>query len=420
MKHFFAVVLMLLNVPINMHAQTLTIEECYTLAEKNYPLTQQRELIARSKEYSIQNLSSGYMPQLVINGQATYQSAVTQVPVSIPGQEIPTLSKDQYRIYAEINQSLFDGGLIRYQKQSQEVNALVEAQKLEVELYKLKERINQLFFGILLIDEQIKQVDLLKNDLQLGMRKTEAGIANGIAFKSSLNMLKAELLKSDQRTIELKALKRAYIDMLSMFINRDLNEQVILSKPNTIVASEEINRHELRVFDDQMEGLSVQNKMLSARNLPRVSLFVQGGYGRPALNMLSNEFEPYYIGGLRFSWSLSGFYTVKRERAILDLTRQNILTQKETFLFNTNFALKQQNAEVAKYNDLLATDEEIVALRTSVKNTASVQLENGAINTNDYLREVNAEDQARQNKIVHQIQWLMAQYAIQTTTGNSK
>jgi outer membrane protein TolC len=420
MKHFFAVVLMLLNVPINMHAQTLTIEECYTLAEKNYPLTQQRELIARSKEYSIQNLSSGYMPQLVINGQATYQSAVTQVPVSIPGQEIPTLSKDQYRIYAEINQSLFDGGLIRYQKQSQEVNALVEAQKLEVELYKLKERINQLFFGILLIDEQIKQVDLLKNDLQLGMRKTEAGIANGIAFKSSLNMLKAELLKSDQRTIELKALKRAYIDMLSMFINRDLNEQVILSKPNTIVASEEINRHELRVFDDQMEGLSVQNKMLSARNLPRVSLFVQGGYGRPALNMLSNEFEPYYIGGLRFSWSLSGFYTVKRERAILDLTQQNILTQKETFLFNTNFALKQQNAEVAKYNDLLATDEEIVALRTSVKNTASVQLENGAINTNDYLREVNAEDQARQNKIVHQIQWLMAQYAIQTTTGNSK
>jgi outer membrane protein TolC len=402
----------------NGYAQLLTIEDCYALAEKNYPLVKQRELITRSADYSIQNLSSGYLPQVSINGQATYQSEVTQIPIQIPGREIPILSKDQYKLYAEINQSVFDGGVIRRQKQSHEVNALIEQQRLEVELYKLKERINQLFFGVLLADEQIRQADLLKNDIQLGIRKTESAIANGTAFKSSLDIVKAELLRANQRTTELVALRKAYIDVLGLFINRELDDQVTLSKPGAIATSAQINRPELLMYEYQTKNLDVQNKILSARNLPKLSLFAQGGYGRPALNMLSNDLEMYYIGGLRLNWSLSGLYTMKRERAILDITRKSIDAQKETFLFNTNFTLRQQNAEVNKYNDLLVADDEIVALRTSIKNTASVQLENGVIHTNDYLREVNAEDQARQNKIVHEIQWLMAQYAFQTTTGN--
>jgi outer membrane protein TolC len=299
------------------------------------------------------------------------------------------------------------------------MNALVEQQRLEVELYKIRERINQLFFGVLLVDEQLKQADLLKNDIQLGIRKTEGALANGAAFKSSLDMLRAELLKANQRTTELAALRKAYTDMLGLFINRELDAQVTLARPAAITESTQINRPELLVFEYQKKSLEVQNKILSARNLPRLNLFVQGGYGRPALNMLNNDFKSYYIGGVRLNWSLAGLYSTKRERELLDITRKNIDVQKETFLFNTTFTRKQQNAEVTKYNDLLVADAEIIALRTSVKNTASVQLENGVINTNDYLREVNAEDQARQSKIVHEIQWLMAQYALQTTMGNA-
>ena len=409
----------LLTLTCHVYAQSVTIEECYVLAEKNYPLLKQRELIRRSADYSVQNLSNGHRPQISINGQATYQSEVTQIPIRVPGQEIPVLSKDQYKLFAEVNQSLFDGGLIRQQKQSQEINATVEQQRLEVELYRIKDRINQLFFGVLLVDEQIKQADLLKSDIQLGMRKTEGAIANGAAFKSSLDMLKAELLKANQRTTELAALRKAYMDMLGLFINRELDAQVTLVRPAALSVSTQINRPELLVYEYQKKNLDVQDKILSARNLPKLNLFVQGGYGRPALNMLNNDFKSYYIGGLRLNWSLAGLYSTKRERALLDITRQNIDVQKETFLFNTNFTVKQQNAEVTKYSDLLAADAEIIALRTSVKNTASVQLENGVINSNDYLREVNAEDQARQSKIVHEIQLLMAQYALQTTMGNA-
>ncbi len=398
-------------------AQSLTIEECYALAAQNYPLVKQRELITKSNEYTLQNLSKGYLPQLSIIGQATYQSEVTQVPIDAP--LIPTLSKDQYKLYAEVNQTLFDGGVLKQQKRTQESNTVVEQQKLEVELYKIKDKINQLFFGILLVDEQIKQTTLLKDDITLGLKKTEAAIANGTAFKSSADILKAELLNADQRTTELKAARTAYADMLGLFVNRPLTPDINLEKPKSLVVAQEINRPEITLYEYQNKTVDAQYKMITARSLPKLNFFVQGGYGRPALNMLSNEFESYYIGGLRLNWSLSGLYTIKKDKALLDLNRRNIEVQKETFLFNTNYTLKQQSADVNKYNELLTSDEQIVALRTNVKNTASVQLENGVINTNDYLREVNAEDEARQNKIVHEIQLLMAQYAQQTTTGNS-
>lgn len=402
-----------------LHGQSLTIETCYSLATENYPLVKQRELLAKSNEYTLQNLSKGYLPQLTVAGQATYQSEVTQVPISLPGMDIPTLSKDQYKFYGEVNQTLFDGGVIKQQKLTQQSNLEVEQQKLEVELYKIKERINQLFFGLLLVDEQIRQTELLKQDINLGLKKTEAAIANGTAFKSSADVLRAELLNADQRTTELKAARSAYAEMLGLFINRPLDANVTVEKPKTLTLSSDINRPEIILYESQNKTIDAQYKLLTARNLPKLNLFVQGGYGRPALNMLSNDFEAYYIGGVRLNWSLSGLYTLKKDKALLDLNRKTIAVQKETFLFNTNYSLRQQSAEVNKYTELLTSDNDIIALRTSVKQTASVQLENGVITSNDYLREVNAEDKARQNKIVHEIQLLMAQYAQQTTTGNS-
>lgn len=401
------------------HAQSLTIETCYSLATENYPLVKQRELLAKSNEYTLQNLSKGYLPQLTVAGQATYQSEVTQIPISLPGMDIPTLSKDQYKFYGEVNQTLFDGGVIKQQKLTQQSNLEVEQQKLEVELYKIKERINQLFFGLLLVDEQIRQTELLKQDINLGLKKTEAAIANGTAFKSNADVLRAELLNADQRTTELKAARSAYAEMLGLFINRPLDASVTVEKPKTFTVSSDINRPEITLYESQNKTIDAQYKLLAARNLPKLNLFVQGGYGRPALNMLSNDFEAYYIGGVRLNWSLSGLYTLKKDKALLDLNRKTIAVQKETFLFNTNYSLRQQSAEVNKYTELLTSDNDIIALRTSVKQTASVQLENGVITSNDYLREVNAEDKARQNKIVHEIQLLMAQYAQQTTTGNS-
>lgn len=399
-------------------AQSLTLDECYAMAEQNYPLIQQRELIGKSKEYSLSNVSKGYLPQLAINGQATYQSDVTRIPFDTPGSRAPLISKDQYKVYGEATQTLYDGGVIREQQANLEVNAKIDEQKLEVELYKLKDRVNQLFFGALMIGEQLKQNDLLIQDLQNGIAKTDAAVANGTALKSSLNVLKAELLKARQRAVELNATRVAYTDMLGLFMNRSLGDSAVLVKPAAPVVEQEIRRPEMQLYAYQDQSTEVQYKMLAARNRPKLSLFLQSGFGRPALNMLDNTLKGYYLGGIRLNWSLSGLYTNKGDRALIDLNKRNIDVQRRTFLFNTNMTLQQQNREAAKYQQLLASDDEIIALRISVKNAASAQLENGVIDTNDYLREVNAQDQAQQSKILHEIQFLLAQYNQKTTTGN--
>lgn len=399
----------------------LTIREAYQLARKNYPMIRQRGLIEKTRDYSVANAAKGYLPQFTVQGQATYQSAVTEfkLPVSIPGVEFPSISKDQYKVYGEVNQTIYDGGNVRTQVRSHEANAQVESQKLEVELYKLNERVNQLFFGVLMLDEQLKQNDLLKKDINLGIRKVQALIDNGTAFKSNANTLKAELLKADQRGIDLNASRKAYLEMLGMLIAQPLDGSAVLEKPANLTAGSDISRPELKLYEAQNRNLDVQAQLLDVRNRPKLNFFFQGGYGRPALNILSNGFDPYYITGLRLNWSLSGLYTIKKDRELIRTNRDAIQLQKETFLFNTNLVVKQQNAELDRFSQLLATDDEIITLRESIKTTAAAQLENGVINTNDFLREVNAEDQARLNKILHGIQLLMAQYNLDNTLGTN-
>ncbi len=394
----------------------LSIDTCYALARQNYPLLKQQGLIEKSSAYTVENATKGYLPQFSINGQATYQSDVIQFPAQLPG--VSQLSKDQYKFYAELNQSIYDGGAIRQQKKIIQANAQVEQQKLEVELFKLQERVNQVFFGILLLEEQLKQTELLQQDIQNGIRKTQGAVDNGAAFKSSVDLLKAESLKVGQRSIELQANKKAFIDMLALLTGQALDESTKLAIPSDPNLSQNINRPELLLFDYQRQTLDAQNGLLQSKNRPKIGFFFQGGIGRPAFNFLSNDFDPYYIGGLRLNVPLSGFYTLKNERNLLDLNKKTVDVQRAVFLFNTNLALKQQNAELSKLQALIRADEEIISLRGSVKNTASVQLENGVITSNDYLREVNAEDSARQAKILHDIQYLMAAYNLKTTTGN--
>lgn len=410
--------------PAKTHAQQihLTIDEAYQLAQKNYPLIKQRGLISKTKEYSVDNAAKGYLPVFSINGQATYQSAVTNFPFTIPlpGFSMPAYSKDQYKIYAEVNQVIYDGGVIKNQKQVAETNEIIQQQNLEVALYTLYDRVNQLFFGALLINEQLKQNELLNKNIQNGIDKAKALLANGTAYRSSVDELSAQLLQTQQSGVELKSAKKAYLDMLSLFTNKQLDENSILEKPATAMLSDNINRPELLFYDYQKKTYDLQDELLKTQLHPKFNLFVQGGYGRPGLNMLSNDFALYSIGGLRLNWNLGSLYTFKNQKQLIDINRKTIDVQKETFLFNTSITQKQQNAELAKYVELLKKDESIVALRESVKNAAAAQLENGVLSAHDYITQVIAEDQARQNLILHNIQMLQAQYNYQNTTGNIK
>jgi outer membrane protein TolC len=404
------------------HVLILNIDSCYAMAKRNYPLVKQYDLIEKSKLYSLDNVSKGYLPQVNIGGHATYQSDVTQptlnqnLPGSLPIFE--TISKDQYKIYGEVVQPITDLFTLSNQKELVEKNAEMEAQKLEVELYRLRERIDQVYFGMLLIDLQLEQNEIMKKDIQTGIDKTTAAIENGVALKSNLNLLKAEMLKANQRSTELNAGRKSYDDMLGLFIRTAVTENTELRKPEAPQFSSVIIRPEIEMYDRQKQVFDVQGNIVNARNLPRFSLFLQSGMGRPALNMLSNNFDFFYIGGFRMNWSLTSFYTAGKEKRLLGFNQNSLEIQKETFLFNTNLAVKQQFNEVAKIESLIQSDTEIIELRENIKTTAQNQLANGVITANDYVTFVNAEDQARQNLLLHQTQLLMVLYNNKTTTGN--
>lgn len=397
---------------------TLTLDSCYILARENYPLLKQRALIDQSAGYSIENASKGNLPQVSLFGQATYQSDVPHIPVDLPGAPIPLIPKDQYKAYGEITQVIYDGGSTGLQKEGSKTEAMVRQQGLEVELYKLKERVNQLYFGILLINEQLMQTALYRKDITLGLDKTKAAIENGIALRSAADVLQVELLKSQQRITELEAMRSAYTEMLGLMINKPLDNRTFLMIPEPIPEDLEIRRPEIALFEYQRQSLGLQYDLLSVKNRPKINLFLQGGLGRPGLNIFDDQLAGFYYGGVRLYWPLAGFYDDRNEKALIELQRQEINVQQETFLFNTQLRVRQENKEIRKLEELLMTDDEIVALRSSIKQTAVHQLDNGVITSNDYLREVNAEDQARQSRILHEIQWRLAQYTLRTTAGN--
>lgn len=401
------------------HAQeTLTLEESYQLAKANYPLIKRQDLIEKTKQYNIENAAKGWLPQINVIGQATYQNEVTELPVKLPNVEVNPPSKDQYKVYADIQQTIYDGGIIAGQKKMANIQSEVELQKNEVEIDRLEERINQLYFGILQTDEQIRQTDLTKADITNGLRKAEAQLKYGTIFRSSVDVMKAQLVNLEQKQIELASVRKNFLNMLGIFLHKNLDESTVLEKPEKLMISDTNNRAELKLFDLQKEALDVQKSIINAKNMPKLGAFFQGGYGKPGLNMLKNEFAPFAIGGVRLNIPITGFYTRKNDLALLETQKMDIDIQKENFLFNQQFQTVQNNSELDKIQQLIDKDDELIRLRESILKAALAQLDNGVINTNDYLREVNELDRAKTQKIQHETQYLLTQYNLKAQLNN--
>ena len=422
MKKILLYLVLISNTVFGQSIERITLEECYRLAQENFPMVRQRGLIREANALNVNSLKNNYLPQIELNAQATYQSDVTSFPVKLPNVEITPLSKDQYKATLDVKQILWDGGIIKMQEKVFNTTTEVEMQKVEIEVAKLKERVNQLYFNILQLNENEKLIDLLKSDLAARIKKIEGAIANGIALKMSLQTIQAEDLKADQRIIELKSARMAAIEMLGLLIAKELDEKTVFEKPTPQyenLIGVQINRPELTLFDLQKKQIDLTVKVSSLKNYPRLFAFATGGYGRPGLNFLKNDFEFYGIGGITFKWNLADLYskTLKNDLQVLKNNAQIIDIQKDIFLLNTNIVVKQQSAELTKLEKLLEKDRQILNLREKIKETASAQVENGVMTANDYLIELNAESQARQNLVLHELQLLNAQINLKTTLG---
>lgn len=417
--HLLVIFLFVNHFLVAQHLSELTIEQCYSLAANHSPLYQQKALTIAAGNKTKKNLNLKWLPQLDINAQATYQSDVTSLPIKLPNINIEQLDKDQYKGTLELVQPVYDGGVISGQKKLQQITTASEAQKVEIDLYQLKSTINNYFFTALLVDQNIQLMNLVEQDLNNSLKTVAAQVLNGIATKSNEDLLKAELLKTGQQKIEFRSVKKQAIEILSILTGATLDENTVLTKPvgAFFIADTRVKRPELKLFDFQQQGIQLESKLINAKTNPKFSLFANGGYGKPGLNQLKNEFQWFYISGVKLNIPIMSRITQQKDKDVLKIQEQVIGKQKENFLQNNQQLLVRQKNEIEKYQQLMLTDSAIITLRTSIKENALVKLSNGIINTDDYIRELNAENQSMLNQKLHEVAWLQAQYNYRIILG---
>lgn len=396
----------------------ITLDTCRSLARANYPLIKQFHLVEQSRALSVSNASKAWLPQVSLSGRASYQSDVTEIPADLPGIDIRPLSKDQYDVSIHVSQQIYDGGAVSTARHLADARHDVEREKNNVAIYDVYERIDQLFFGILLLDEQIRQIKLLQDDLSLTLQSVNGMMRGGVANETDVDAVRVELVKASQAETGLATSRATYLKMLSTFIGQPIADSTTLVRPAAPDLTGKTNRRpELALYDAQDRLLEQQRKNLDTYLRPRVSLFLQGGYGNPALNMLKNSFDAYCKVGATLTWNFGHLYTRANDKRKIDTDRQSIQTERETFLFNTKLQSEMQRGNIESLQKQISQDDEIIALRRRIRDKADVKVANGTETVNEMLRDVNAVSEARLTKALHEIELLQEIYKLKNTNN---
>lgn len=401
-------------------AQT-TLQSCIDLAEKNSPQAQLLPLVKEAEAIQIGALNKNFLPQASLGGQATWQSAVTSLPISLPNINVPTISKDQYKATLDVTQSLWDGGATKSQKQLAIASANADTRSIENSLYQTREQISNLYFGALLAEKQLTNSETTKNDLDNQLKKQSANVDNGTAIKSNVMMLEARLIELKQQQREIRSRKLAALKGLSILTGKDFPENAILEEPHlTFTETSIIERPELKFYDAQKDLAEANKLIIKSKYSPKINLFATGGYGRPGLNMLSPDFSTYFIGGVSLKVPLSNLYLKTKESDLrqIDINKEKIDRQKDVFLQQTQLKLASQNEDFTKLQDQIKEDQRLIEIRTYMKRTAENRLENGIITVSDFISEVDNEVIAKQNLSLHQIQLMQIINNIKIIKGN--
>ena len=406
-------------------SQAQTLGECQQAAEKNYPLIKQYGLIAKTTQLTVKNIQKAWLPQLNASAQATYQSAVTDWPERMQsmyqqmGLNMKGLSKDQYKIGVDLQQTIYDGGTISNQRNIAQQEGKVQEAQTEVNLYQVHQRVNEMYFSLLLLNEQIQLNEDVRTLLLSSENKLSAMVKGGTAATSDLDNVRAERLSVEQQNESLKQQKQMLQRMLSVFCGIEVNN---IEKPEPIqLTSSANNRPEMRLYNSQLELTEAKEKALDTQLRPKLGLFAQGFYGYPGLNMFEDMMNRKWslngIVGIKLSWNVSAFYTHKNDKARLSAQREMIENAREVFLFNNKLEEIQQNENINRYQTMMKSDDEIIVLRTNVRKAAESKLTHGIIDVISLLREINNENAAKTQQSIHEIDMLKEMYNLKYTNN---
>lgn len=402
-----------------------TLDACQQAAQANYPLLKRQSLIEQTTALNIDNINKGWLPQVQATAQATLQSETVSLPSALSnmmtqqGYTIKGLRKDQYKLGVDVAQTVYDGGQIKQQKAIAQQQGLVQEVQNEVTMYQVRQRVNALYFGILLVEEKLQ----LNAELQKLLEANEVQLASmfkgGTASESDYNAIRAERLTAVQSATELQSQRTALRRMLGIFTNLEISTLV---KPAPYLAKTESRRPELKLYTQQLELTNLQERTLDLNLRPRLSAFASGFYGYPGYNMyqamMDGEWTLNGMIGLKLSWNISPLYTRKNDKRKLALQRSAILNDQEIFLFNNKLEQTQQEENMAKYRQLLNEDNSIIDLRSKVRQSSESKLRHGIININDLIKEIHNENTAKLQRSMHELQLLQEMYDLQFTQNN--
>ncbi|MDD3004752.1 TolC family protein [Flavobacterium sp.] len=397
--------------------EQLTLEKCYQLVETNYPLAKQNDILKNQLEVQTEAFNKDKLPKVSLNAQATYQSEVTQVPFSLPNATIEPLNKDQYRATLDVNQLIYNGNIIEAQTNLKTAQTKTQQQQVKVSLYQLKNLVNQYYFGILLLQKKQELVTAKKALLQQKIKEIQAAVKFGAVLPSSEQVIEAEIIKINQQSNDIRYEKLKLFNHLNKLTDANFNENTeLVENIKTINASN--NRPEYELFELQNQQIEANKNLISKSNAPKINAFAQGGYGNPALNMLNNSFEAFYMTGIRLNWTLFDWNKTKKEKGALEISKQLIETEKETFEINLNRQLQEVDFEMERIQQQLKSDTEIIQLREKIVRSAEAQMKNGVITSSDYLNEVTQLFEAKINEQTHKVQFELAKANYQIIKGN--
>ena len=396
--------------------QKITLNECYDLVEKNYPLAKQINLIQQKSIAEIEALNKSKLPKIDVNAQATYQSDVIGLPTSLSG--VQSLNKDQYRATLDVNQLIYNGRLIEANSKLKEAQTKTLQQQIAVNLYQLKSKINYSYMMILLFQDQKELLVAKQNTINSKIKEVKSGVKNGAILLASEQVLEAELLKLEQALTENSFQRIKELQNLSSLTTTSFDLNTILEKPITTLETTG-TRPELQFFESQQAQIETSKDVISKSNLPKLNAFGQAGYGNPGLNMLDNSFQGFYIVGLKLNWNVFDWNKSKTDKEALDIAKQIVTTEKETFETNNKMQLNEMQSEISKMEAIIKTDLQIIQLREKVVQSYDSQMRNGVITSSDYVTELNNLFDAKTNQKVHGTQLELAKINYQTIKGQN-
>ena len=407
-------------------AQAQTLEECQRAAEGNYPLIRQYGLIEKTTSLNVANIQKGWLPQVTASAQATLQTDVTAFPDKLQtvfqqtGITMDGLKKDQYRVGIDVQQTVYDAGNIKSQKEIARRQGELQSRQNEVTMYNVRKSVNEMYFSLLLVDEQIRLNADLQTVLEGNEKKLAAMLKGGTASESDWQNVKAERLNVVQKMTGLQSQRTALARMLSIFCGIEVNGLVKPEMPENMNPSINL-RPELKALDAQLRLTDAQERALDAAMMPRLGVFAQGYYGYPGYNMfedmMSRKFSWNGMIGARLTWNIGALYTRKNDKAKLQVQRETTEVNRERFLFDNNLEQIEQNENISRYRQMMTDDEEIISLRSSIRKAAESKLAHGIIDVNDLVREINSENKARVEQCIHEIEMLKEIYDLKITIG---